>query len=386
MEKLVLFFYIDALNSSFLTPSTMPFLSELPKNNFRTLENVAGYSYAIQSCMLSGKYPDETNNWLPCFYSPENSPLLFNILGKVTPFSVLDKLPKFRNLALKIVRRCTLKEGVQSNNIPFSVINKMALYPYYYMCELPYIQGINESMEANGAEFMYVGPPAIKSQIYTQLIRDIEASNHASRFILAYDDKLDMLGHAFGPYSVECVRYAQSLDLVLFTVYQKLKRQFGLNFLCVFFSDHGQCEQTFTRDILADFYKNGLKLGKDYGCFVDATLALFWCENSTAKEKILQILGILKKHGLGTVLNEDLRERYHLNFSDNRYGEIIFVLKPGGTFFPNFFSSFGTMKGLHGYLPEQDVQKAFLISDKAFSYNFSHVKDFRRFAMNVFRS
>ena len=378
-----MFFYIDALNSSFLTPSTMPFLSELAKNNFRTLENVAGYSYAIQSCMLSGKYPDETNNWLPCFHSPENSPLLFNILGKVKPFSVFDKLPKFRNLTMRQIRKFTLKKGVQSNNIPISIIDKMALYPYYYMCELPYVQGLGKSMKENGMSFNYVGPPAIRGQIYSQLIRDIEASNQDARFILAYDDKLDMLGHRFGPYSVTCVRYAQSLDHVLFTVYQKLKKHFGHNFLCAFFSDHGQCEQTFTCDILAECYKRGLKLGKDYGCFVDATLAFFWYENSTAKEKILQILGTLKMRRLGTVIDENLRESYHLNFSDNRYGKIIYVLKPGGTFFPNFFSPFGTMKGLHGYLPKDDVQKSFLISDKLFSFPFNHVKDFRDFALYV---
>ncbi|WGM90649.1 MAG: alkaline phosphatase family protein [Candidatus Bathyarchaeum tardum] len=374
---------MDALNSSFLTPSIMPFLSELAKKNFRPVENVLGYSYAIQSCMLSGKYPCETNNWIPCFYSPENSPLLFSTLRKVKPFLILDKLPKFRYLALRQFRRFMLKKGVQSNNIPISIIDKLALYPYYYMCELPYVEGLSKSMEKNGMSFNYVGPPAIRNQIYSQLIRDIKSSNQDTRFILAYDDKLDFLGHRFGPYSVSCVRYAKSLDHVLFTVYQKLKKRFGHNFLCLFFSDHGQCEQRFTCDILTEFHKNGLKLGKDYGCFVDATLAFFWYENSIAKEKILEILGTVKMRRLGTIIDENRREHYHLNFSDNRYGKIIYVLKPGGTFFPNFFSPFGTLKGLHGYLPEENVQKSFLISDKLLSFPFNHVKDFRDFALYV---
>ncbi len=77
MQELVIFFYIDALNSSFIAPSIMPFLSNLAtKHRYTQLENVIGYSFAIQSCMLSGKYPEETNHWLPYFYSPQESPIV----------------------------------------------------------------------------------------------------------------------------------------------------------------------------------------------------------------------------------------------------------------------------------------------------------------------
>ena len=383
MEKNVIFFYIDALNSSFVTPSIMPFLSGFAKKNFRTIENVVGYSYAIQSSMLSGKYPDQTNDWLPAFHSPACSPLLFKVLGTVKPFSLFDFFPKLRHLVIRQTRHVLLKKGVQSNNIPISVIKKIALHPYYYMNQLPYHQSLSNLMESNQVSYRYIGPPEIRGPIYSELINSINSNNHDSRFILAYDDKLDLLGHMFGPYSSECVRYARSLDNVLSNVYHKLKKRFGNKFLCVFFSDHGQCEQKFSFDILTEFSKSGLKLGKDYGCFVDATLSFFWHENSDAKEKIVHILNSLKFQKIGTLIDGNLRKRYHLNFSDHRYGELLFVLKPGGTFFPNFFSSLGTMSGLHGYLPEDNVQKAFLISDKSFSHPFSHVTDFRSFALKT---
>jgi len=91
----------------------------------------------------------------------------------------------------------------------------------------------------------------------------------------------------------------------------------------------------------------------------------------------------LDKIGQGVVIDEDRRKKYHMEFKDDRYGEIIYVLKPGRTFFPNFFSPFGAMKGLHGYLPEEDVQKAFLISNINFSHSFKHVKDFKDLVLNI---
>jgi len=382
MRKIATFFYIDALNSSFLNPSIMPFLSDLATNHYyKELENVAGYSFAIQSCMLSGKYPEETNHWMPYFYSPQKSSTLFKTFNKVGTLFALDKTPRLRYMLTEGTRWFVLKEGVHANNIPFNVIDKMAIYPYYYMCELPFFHKLRELLEREcQASLAYIGPPKIRSNIYGPLLKYIQASNHKVEFIIAYDDRLDMLGHEFGPYSTECLRYAKSLDTVLRRVYQKLKRRFETDLTFIVFSDHGQCEKTYEFNLLFELGKNGLNLAEDYFCFVDATLALFWPENEVVQEKILKILG---GNESGQVISEDRQEKYHIKFNDKRYGEIIFVLKPGGTFSPNFFSPFGSMKGLHGYLPEEGLQKGFLISDENLSYSYDHVKNFRDFSLNI---
>jgi predicted AlkP superfamily pyrophosphatase or phosphodiesterase len=383
LTKTVVFFYIDALNHRLVNPKTMPFLSGFANGNFQMLENVFGYSYAIQSSMLSGRFPDETNSWLPCFYSPESSPRLFKMAGSFAPFSLFDKVPKIRNLAFHQTRRFILKKGVHSDNIPFSLINKMAIYPYYYMCELPYYRELQVLTAKRGIDFTYIGPPTIRDQIYTPLLNFAESSLKNNKLILAYEDKLDFLGHAFGPNSKEYISYAKGLDKILSKVYKRLKNDFGNDVSCLFFSDHGQCETTFAVDLIAEFEQRNLKLGKDYICFVDATLAFVWCPKETVKEKILTILKSAKFKQIGTLITENLRQKYHISFNDNRYGNIVFALKPGGTFFPNFFSPFSTMKGLHGYLPEDDVQRAFVIADLDFLKDFHHVKDFHNFALNL---
>ena len=195
-----------------------------------------------------------------------------------------------------------------------------------------------------------------------------------------YNDKLDGIGHRFGPYSTEYIEYAKSLDRTLLQTYQKLEKTFKKKLTFSVFSDHSQCEQVFRVNILAELNKFGLNLGKDYLCFIDATLVLFWPQNDTKREKIIDVLRKIK---LGTLIDSDQRKNYHLNFTDNRYGEIIFVLKPGGTFFPNFFSPFSAMKGLHGYLPEEEVQNAFLISNKEPRFELTHVKDIYKLLLSI---
>jgi len=360
----------------------MPFLSSFAKKYYyRELRNVPGYSFAIQSCLLSGKYPEETNHWMPYFYSPEESPLLFKTLNRIGTIFPLDRLPFLRYLMVRGSRKFLLKDGVQANNIPLCEINKMALYSYYYMCELPFFSELQELLEKTSqTRLTYLGPPKIKTQLYAYLLEYARTSEHENEVIIAYDDTLDRLGHMFGPHSPQCLHYAKSLDHVLSAIYQKLTSIFGKRLVYFIFSDHGQCECSYQFNLLSELDKKRLKLGDDYLCFIDATLALFWPKDKVIKEKILDILGEIK---MGKVIDAHAQKKYHIRFNDERYGEIIFVLKPGGTFLPNFFSPFGAMKGLHGYLPEEDVQKGFLISSKTFSYPCKHVKDLRNLLLDV---
>jgi hypothetical protein len=363
----------------------MPFLSDLAKEHcYHLLENVIGYSFAIQSSMLSGMYPEDNDHWMPYFYSPESSPTAFKTFGKVGSILMFDKLPMIRYLAMWQTRRFVLKKGVQPNNIPSSMIGKMSVYPYYYMCELPFFHELRELLSKKyQTALTYIGPPQTKTHIYIPFLDYIKSSKHEKELVIAYDDKLDMCGHEFGPYSTNCLRYAKFLDSALHMSYQKLKKRFGNSLTFVVFSDHGQCDQTNTLNLLPELAKAGLNIGEEYLCFLDSTLALFWPKNQATKEKIVKRLGEIK---MGKVIDEPLQKQYHIEFKNRKYGDIVFALRPGATFFPNSYSPQNALKGLHGYLPEDNVQKALLIADKPFTHNFGHVKDFKDFSLNAFAS
>jgi hypothetical protein len=382
MKNLLVLSYIDALDSSFLTPDIMPFLCSLAaKGSCHSLENVLGYSFAIQACMLSGKYPEENDHWMPYFYSPESSPNLFKTLNKVGSVLPLDKLPLLRYLTVTKSRQLFLNNGVHANNTPLSIIDKLSLFPYYYMCDLPFFPELGNTLERCRSSLKYLGPPRIRGHFYSSLLSYIRMSENENEVVILYDDILDNLGHGFGPLSREYLQYAKSLDEVLMKVYQNLKNNYKDHFVFLVFSDHGQSQRVNSFDIFSTIEAEHLKLAEDYVCFVDATMALFWATDDLAKEKLKTALNSLK---VGTLIDESLKKKYNLRFKKkSMYGDYIYVANPGWAFFPNFFSPFGAMKGLHGYLPENRVQKAFLVSDKAFDFNVSHVKDMKELIVRL---
>jgi hypothetical protein len=164
-------------------------------------------------------------------------------------------------------------------------------------------------------------------------------------------------------------------------VYKNLKNAYRDRFEFLVFSDHGQSQLTNSFNLASKIEARHLRFPEDYICFIDATMALFWTMDNFVKEKLKTILNSLK---IGTLVDESLREKYNLRFKKkDMYGDFVYVANPGWAFFPNFYSPFGAMKGLHGYLPENNVQKAFLISDKDFDFNVSHVKDIKKLILRL---
>ncbi|MHA1705615.1 MAG: alkaline phosphatase family protein [Promethearchaeota archaeon] len=382
-KRLIILIYIDALKINLITEKYMTFLSSyFNRHYYRVLENVVGYSFAIQSSMLSGKYPDENLHWMPYYYSPSESPLLFRVMANFGSLIKLDYLPLLRYGLERSVREIFIKKGVQINNTPFSLLDKISFYPYYYMNELPFYHKLRQLLfNEYGVKLTYIGPPQTRGKnIYKLLLTCSRKSLEAkTEVMLIYEDLLDRIGHKYGPLSREYIQHATYLDKILMKVHEKLENsRHDVTFL--FFSDHGQSQFLDSVDIISVFEKEGLKFAKHYICFIDATIALFWPKNSSVNETMKNVLTSFK---VGTLIDEKMRRRYHLNFKDKkRYGDLIYILRPGWAFFPNFFSPFGVMKGLHGYLPENDVQKAFILSDENLS-DISHVKDIRKFVIRL---
>ncbi|MEM2661324.1 MAG: alkaline phosphatase family protein [Nitrososphaeria archaeon] len=349
------------------------------------MTNVLGYSFAIQSSMLSGKYPDENLHWMPYYYSPSNSPLIFKTMARFGHALQLDRIPFLRYPLERFGRNFFSRRGVQANNIPLSIIDKISLYPYFYMNELPFFSELQRLLyKENESSLIYFGPPNVKGdEVYYSLYNHLKKTSFErnNEFLIVYEDRLDSIGHGFGPSSKEYCQFANYLDMVLKKLYWKIKDKFKENVVFFIFSDHGQSQFTGSLDIVSSLAHKDLIFAKHYICFIDATIALFWLRDEHAQDRLENALRSLER---GTVIDEKLKERYHLIFREKRmYGDLIYVLEPGWTFFPNFFSCFGVMKGLHGYLPENHVQNALLISDENLSFKVSHVKDTRELIIKL---
>ena len=81
--KVNVFVYVDALPLNSITQNVTPFLHQLKtEGETYPLENIMGYSFGIQSTLLSGKLPSETEHWMPYLRSP-NQRSLFKVMSSI---------------------------------------------------------------------------------------------------------------------------------------------------------------------------------------------------------------------------------------------------------------------------------------------------------------
>ncbi|MHA1834603.1 MAG: alkaline phosphatase family protein, partial [Candidatus Baldrarchaeia archaeon] len=161
----------------------------------------------------------------------------------------------------------------------------------------------------------------------------------------------DSLGHKYGPEPTRFRENIEKLETVITDAYHILSKEYDTSL--VVFSDHGMTQ--INKFLNLEEQMREFKLGQDFLVFLDSTMARFWFFNETVQDRIIDLLENCKH---GSILTGHELKRYGLDFKDNRYGELIFVTKPGTVIYPSFMgrpllSQQSTDRGMHGYVPEE---------------------------------
>ena len=395
--KLNIFIYVDALPLDSINEELTPFLYKLKaESELFVLDNILGYSFAIQSTLLSGKMPSETGHWMPYFRFPNKRSLIkvLSSIGRKIDFN--QKLP----FPLKILRwgfmeKLVLETGAKTSGIPWKLIDEFCMYPYYYMNELSFFDEFKRELHEHwGTDLEYFGPPIHKNPVnetvlFLKTLLNPQNGSSTDKLIIVYIDTLDALGHNHGVNSVTWKNAVVTVDKKLQLLYNLLKNNFS-DFKLQIFSDHGMSEIKQTIDILSYLHVNGVNLGTDAVVFVDATLVMVWVEDKSRKPLILSLfrkLGQDKVVVFDRELDSEVLQKYGVLFDDCLYGDIIVQTKPGYMFFPNFYSDLAPFKATHGFLPEEKDQLSFLISSssdgKKSDFKPKHIKDLRQYLLSL---
>jgi len=362
------FVYVDALPYEKINSESAPFLYRFV-NEGRTykLQNIMGYSFGIQSTMLSGRLPSETKHFMPYVYAPNASPFIFKFLARLArKLSVDVNVPHLLKIArYGLMSKFILKRGVKVSFIPWNVIDRFFIYPYYYMNELPFFADLKSNLQSEyGVNLLYFGPP-ISSEPITDTINYMKAiiqtKDANNSLLMVYVDTLDGVGHAYGVDAKAWKRTLVNVDNELGMLYRFLGTNLKKWSLALF-SDHGMCNVNGTIDILGAMKSCGLT-SKQFTIFVDATLSLIWLKDESAKYKVLKALEGLGSDKVAFFRRDkdgEVLRRYGVLTDDNRFGDIIVQAMPGFMFFPNFYSNMKPFKGVHGFLPESKCQQSFL--------------------------
>lgn len=316
----------------------------------RPLTTILGYSSTILPCLISGRTPAETGIWTE-YYRADR------VQGRLARLVVGSRLLLTPvNLARLVLFRAARKSGLPAAHklrIPLQLAHHFARHDMDYRrfppVRLP-VPTIDELCAEHGLRFgfRYLPHGFDDAAELARLERELPGKD----VLFYYDPSIDGHGHHAG---ADVVRLRPDLD----RVERFLRAAAGLAAAggggethVLLFSDHGMTDVERTYDIfraLAPF-----RLGRDYLVFVDSTFARFWYADEAARDGIRAACAAAP----AGFLDGAERQRYGIDFPDDRYGQDILVADEGVVFHPSYISPSGLRtrhypdRATHGYRPE----------------------------------
>ncbi|MBQ6534458.1 MAG: alkaline phosphatase family protein [Opitutales bacterium] len=375
MKKRVVYMFIDALGWEIA--SKYGFLEKELPHRYR-VKMQFGYSSAAIPTILSGEPPDKHGHFSFFYYDPENSPFkkfkyIKYFFGAGTSKNSLLNRGRVRRIISKIAAKAM---GVSGYFSLYSVaFDKLPLFDY---CEksdifarggLAPVRNLRDACEESGLKFHISDWRKNERENIDAAMR---AVGEGAEFSFIYTGAFDAFMHDFV--------FDESAIAERLKVYEKyareiigaLKRQ-GADFEFRIISDHGMTPTKKTRDIMAAVESLGLEFGKDYVGFFDSTMARFWypTRSEAAKAKIRAAL----KQFEGSLVGEQEKRLYGINFEGGKFGEDIFLTDPGVQIEPCDLGR-KALKGMHGYSPEDKDSYACMLSTSEEKNEPKHVRDF----------
>jgi len=354
---LAVFVLIDALGWQYL--EGREFLNDiLPYRS--PLQTVLGFSSGAIPTILTGRPPAATGHWNLFYYDPKGSPFRWLRFAGFLPDALLDNRVTrkvLKELGRRVLGMGPLFEcGVSPRFLPlFNFVEKTNIYADG---GIPGSSSIFDDLTGRGiAHRVYSYHHLSDANIINQAIQDIQ-SKTASFFFL-YLSEIDMFLHMHCKEPEQIEERLRTYEKALRKVF-KAAREVDSQTTMTVFSDHGMTPVQHHFDLVAKIQALGLKMPDDYLAVYDSTMARFWFFNGEAKQSVHNSLNELS---CGRILpDEELRE-LGVYFEDRRFGELIFLLRPGWLVSEGDFNGKGWMPiGMHGYHPQDSWSDAIFLS------------------------
>lgn len=356
---------LDAFRHDYIDTDNAPFLSSLADND-ASGANEEPFGYQTRPAFFAGLYP-ETSGICTMFERTEQS----------SPFRVARFIPSIlddrkyidwglRRLLEAYIRRRSPNSGVQAYgtpaSVPFALLDEFDFAEKELPWDPEYLKQptIFDVLRANDRQWWYGGWPLVTGHDSDDLVVNtcIENLSQQHSFLYIHLSELDGLGHAHGPHSTPVKEGIRRCDDRLRQIWEHCEDQFDVVNL-IAFGDHGMVEVVRTVDVWSQLQTISLKIGEDYHMFLDSTMARFWFESERAERQIRSLLG---KLDAGKILSEADKKEYRIRFSDDRSGELIYLMDPGTMIAPNFFHRGSQdISGMHGYAPDCPEDQGLLL-------------------------
>jgi len=355
-----LFVLIDALGWEYL--KERPFLDKLLPYR-RPLRTVLGFSSGAIPTILTGAWPSVTGHWNLFYYDPNGSPFRWLKYVAFVPDFILNH--RITAKILKEMGRHLLGLGPSFD----CFVNPSELRWFNFVEK----RNIYERGGIAGAKsiFDHLAQNEVPHRIYTyhhwtdtEIVKlaekDLEAG--VANFYFLYLSEMDMFLH------MHCIDKKQLderiawYDLRLRRLYERA-REIDPETTMTVFSDHGMTPVRHHYDLMKEVVEAGYKIRNDYLAVYDSTMARFWFFNESTRTGISSLL---EKTSCGRILTDEELRALGVFFEDRRFGEVVFLLRPGWIFTKsNFNGPQWKPVGMHGYHPDDAYSDGIFLASSA---------------------
>lgn len=368
-ERITLCFFVDALGWEAARRHRC--FEDLAPYAYRQ-RTILGYSCAAQPTILTGTMPSEHGHWAMFERSDSSSLAPLRLLRFLPP-----AIAQHRRLRRRLLSYHRRKSGLSGYynfyRVPF------ALFDSFDICEKRDIyaprafdsgvESIFDVLARKGVPYRRWTWTTGLGQTFAELEEALSRGDDM-RFALVYTAHIDAFLHEeIGREDAIGEELARLEGLIARTVERARANYDRVDVLV--FSDHGMVETTGAFDLLRFVRDIGFSHPRDYLAFYDSTMARFWFSNERAREETAQALASLD---CGTLLTDAELKKEGVYFEDRRFGEMIFLMKPGVLVLPSYMGAHAPA-GMHGFSPEHEDSYAILRASESIEPEPTHIRD-----------
>lgn len=360
----VVMIWLDAFSSRYLDPQKTPFISELYRSGLHTyLESLFAFS-GVGVSALTGTRINTHKVWSDCILrKSKGPPSIFKWLLRLC-----DKIPDdiLSQYAGNIIRRIFRYNPGIPNLIPVELVDFFDTKEEKRLTDENPVRGITTLFDQlRECKVKYLTTGLYESILERWIVRKaLKAIAQDYRFILLKLGSLDRLGHKYGPESKEVTSKLGEIDRMVREVVERGVES-GASAHFVIFSDHGMTPITKHVNLMKILEGLPVKMRQDYIVFLNSTVASFWFNNERAKELIVEELETIEE---GIILDNAKLKELEIDEIGSEYGDLLFALKAGNVFFPDFYRKRKPPKGMHGYAFSTYDKPPFIIYSPDTSY------------------
>lgn len=363
---MVLVFFMDGVKYEMMK-KYMPFLSSL---NTRPLESEFGYSCACHATMYTSKYIEDHKTWF-IWKKGNNSP--YKWINYIPGLKFINFLP-LKLVLGKITRK--LSNNSSYGGISCLVNLPLKYWPLFEPCDDVLWNDDNWKKDIPNL-FSIIKKKNIKHHVVAlhRNTREDDAWKEEKsvdykndKFVYYFIGYTDNIMHQYGENAKESQNYLKKVDDFIKKTYEKAKKE-NNEVSVIAFSDHGHIDIEEPMININDYFKEENDNVNNYIHLIESNYARFWFNNKEEKDKVCKVINKLTELNLGYVIDEKIKNEYHLNVNPKEHGELIFYLDAPREFTNTIWGFGHTVKSGHGYNPKLKKHLGIFCSTKKFNNN-----------------